>query len=281
MSADSSSGDGLIITAAPNGARKVKADHPGIAITLEEIVAEAKAVRDAGAAILHLHVRDEAEKHSLDPDIYRRTIDAIRNVIGDDLIIQATTEAVGRYSVDEQVSTLHQVKPEAASLAFRELTRDGDEKLVDLMRWAADEGIQLQHILFDTDDIERFAAMIASQPDSERFRPLNVLYVLGRYTGGVSQPSDLLPYLAAAETTGLRPENWCICAFGAKEGAIAIMAATLGGHVRVGFENNLLLADGSTAPDNAGLIRQVVQGADLIARPILTPADARNILGKA
>ncbi|MEQ8442992.1 MAG: 3-keto-5-aminohexanoate cleavage protein [Alphaproteobacteria bacterium] len=275
---DGSQQPGLIITAAPNGARKVKSDHTAIPITLEEIVAEAKAVQAAGAAILHLHVRDEHEAHSLDVDTYRRTIDAIRDALGDGLIIQATTEAVGRYTVDEQVDLVHRLKPEGASLAFRELTRDGNGKLADLMRFAADEGIFLQHILYDPSDIERFAAMLAEQPDADRFRPLNVLYVLGRYTGGVSAPPDLLPYLAAAEETGLSPEHWCMCAFGAKEGAIAIMAATLGGHVRVGFENNLLLADGGTAPSNAALIDQVVRGAELIARPVLSAVEAREFL---
>jgi uncharacterized protein (DUF849 family) len=84
-----------------------------------------------------------------------------------------------------------------------------------------------------------------------------VLYVLGRYSAGqTSVPRDLLPFLA----DGLpRFRSWMMCAFGRHEAACAAAAALLGGHVRVGFENNLLLPDGATAPSNAALIAACAQ----------------------
>ena len=105
-----------------------------------------------------------------------------------------------------------------------------------------------------------------------------LLYVLGRYTPGQkSVPADLLPFLAAAETL---ETDWAICAFGARECACALTAAALGGHVRVGFENNILLADGSVARDNAALAGQVASGAKLLGRSLAGAAEARAYLGR-
>ncbi|MDX1655702.1 MAG: 3-keto-5-aminohexanoate cleavage protein, partial [Candidatus Competibacteraceae bacterium] len=106
-----------------------------------------------------------------------------------------------------------------------------------------------------------------------------VLYVLGRYTvGQFSEPSDLLPMLEAARGCDW---HWSVCAFGARENACALTAAALGGHARVGFENNLLLADGTTAPDNAALVAQLVAGARLLGREVADAHQARRLLGMA
>ena len=87
----------LLVMVAPNGARRTKADHPHLPITPADIAAEAGRCRDAGATIFHLHVRDQNDAHSLDPDRYRAAIDAVRAAVGESLVIQVTTEAVGRY----------------------------------------------------------------------------------------------------------------------------------------------------------------------------------------
>ena len=114
----------LIIAVAPNGARKTKADHPALPITPEELAETAARCLDAGASMIHLHVRDDDQKHSLDVSAYRAAIAAIRARVGGELIIQVTTEAVGIYTPAQQMAMVQELEPEAVSLAVRELCPD-------------------------------------------------------------------------------------------------------------------------------------------------------------
>ncbi|MHA1599614.1 MAG: 3-keto-5-aminohexanoate cleavage protein, partial [Alphaproteobacteria bacterium] len=93
----------LILTVAPNGARRGHADHPALPITPDEIGRCAAACADAGAAMIHLHVRDRDGGHSLDADAYRAAIDAVRREAGERIIVQVTSEAVGIYEPAEQM----------------------------------------------------------------------------------------------------------------------------------------------------------------------------------
>lgn len=266
----------LMIAVAPNGARKTQDDHAALPIAPAEIADEAVACRDAGATMLHLHVRDEKGQHSLDVEAYRAALLAVREAVGDDMVIQVTTEAVGRYTPDEQIAMLKELRPQAASVAMKELTADGEEKAAQFYHWAFDAGIALQHILYSAEEVARFADLVVR--DVIPSHGVNVLYVLGRYGDGESQPSDLLPFLAAAKEHAFAPKSWSVCAFGSGEGAVGLMALSLGGHVRVGFENNMLLNDGTLAPNNAALVAQIRDGARLVNRPLCTPEQARDLL---
>ena len=107
---------------------------------------------------------------------------------------------------------------------------------------------------------------------------VSVLYVLGRYAKDQkSRPSDLLEFMDAARDVDA-DWHWSVCAFGALEGACALAAASFGGHARVGLENNLYLNDGTLAPGNAALVRQVFDGASLLGRPVATAAEARKLV---
>ncbi|MBL4614438.1 MAG: 3-keto-5-aminohexanoate cleavage protein, partial [Magnetovibrio sp.] len=227
----------------------------------------------AGAAMLHLHVRDQDGGHLLDAQAYREAIDAVRGAVGDDMVLQITAEAVGRYTPDEQISLVRKVHPEAASVALKELTADGEEKASAFYRWALNEGIALQHILYTPDEVRQLADMVARKAISGE--NLSVLYVLGRYGNGQSQPGDLLAFLNAADDAKLQPKMWSVCAFGAAEGAVALTAMSLGGHVRVGFENNVFLNNKMVAPNNAALVKQVAYGAKLLSRPVSSAHQAR------
>lgn len=269
----------LILAVAPNGARKTKADHPALPMTAAELGETAARCAEAGAAMIHLHVRDADGRHSLDADAYASAIAAIRRELGESMIIQMTTEAVGIYRPEEQMAAVRAVRPEAASMAIRELC--GSEADVpafaEFAAWLAAEHIVPQYILYSAEDVESFGNLWRRGvvPGERPF----LLYVLGRYTPGQkSVPADLIPFLNAA--SGL-DAHWAICAFGRLEGACALTAAALGGHVRVGFENNLLLADGTTAPDNAALVRQISAAAGLAGRNIADAGAARAILGRA
>lgn len=271
----------LMIAVAPNGARKRKADHPAIPLTPEELAIDAAACADAGASMIHLHVRDDDGGHSLDPVRYETASAAIRDAVGDRLIIQITTEAVGLYGRAEQMDSVRAVVPEAVSTAIRELVPDegAEAEAREFFAWAADAGIRVQYILYDASDVRRFIDL--------RERGIlpgghcAVLYVLGRYAADRrSVPRDLLPFLQAAH--GCDDEwYWSVCAFGPLESACALTAAGLGGHVRVGLENNSLLNDGSLAPDNAALVRQVSDGAAMMSRPVADASTARQMLSRA
>lgn len=268
----------LVIAVAPNGARRTKADHPALPMTPKESAEEAAMCRDAGAAMIHLHVRDNDGKHSLDADLYRDAIRAVRGAVGDDLIIQVTTEAVGIYSAAEQMAMVRDVRPEAISTAVRELIPDAgsESAAADFYAWAEQESIAVQFIVYDKADVIRFADL--RRRGVIPGDVVSVLYVLGRYSKDQkSRPTDLLEFLDAARAVDA-DWHWSMCAFGPLEGACALSAVSFGGHARVGMENNLYLNDGTLAPGNAALVRQVYDGAGLMGRPVASAAEARELL---
>jgi len=265
----------LILAVAPNGARKTRADHPAVPITIPEIARCAAVCAEAGAAMIHLHVRDRDGRHSLDVDTYREAIAALRREVGRRLIVQVTTEAVGRYTPDQQMAVVRAVRPEAVSLAVRELVPDAAHEgaAADFFAWLRREAIQPQYILYAPDDVARFDDLVRRGivPDGPHF----VLFVLGRYASGQrSQPGDLLPFVTANGAGHV----WAMCAFGRYEIACAAAAAALGGHVRVGFENNLHLPDGRVAPDNAALVAAAAAAAAAIGRPLADADQARALV---
>jgi uncharacterized protein (DUF849 family) len=108
----------LVVMVAPNGARRTKADHVKVPITPAEIARDAASCAEAGASVLHVHVRAADGRHSLNPDLYRAAIEAVRAALGERLVIQITTEAVGRYTPAEQMRVVRELRPEAVSLAL-------------------------------------------------------------------------------------------------------------------------------------------------------------------
>jgi len=265
---------------APNGARKTQADHPAVPISPAELAATAAAAQAAGASMIHLHVRDGAQKHSLDVGAYREATAAVREAVGERMVIQVTSEAVGIYNANQQRAMVRALEPEAVSLAIRELVPDESEEDAsrEFLAWLTGAGILPQYILYAPEDVARFGRLQAEGviPPGPAF----LLFVLGRYTPGQrSVPNDLLPYLteiAAWPEAAKLP--WAICAFGPKETACVTAAATLGGHARVGFENNLYLPSGMLARDNAELVAAGASAAAAIGRPLADAATARRIM---
>ena len=263
----------LLITVAPNGAYKQRPDHPALPITTSELGKTAKLCLDAGAAMIHMHIRDAQGRHSLDVQGYRDAQQAVKAAVGDDMIIQVTSEAARVYKAPEQIAMVTALQPEAVSVGLREVDRPeiGDAGLAQFFGWLAKERVMTQVIVYDVADLQRWQALRAQGvvPDA----PWSLLFVLGRYSvGQTSEPRDLLPFVMAH--TGNEP--WSMCAFGAGEHACATTAAALGGHVRVGFENNLLLNNGQVAPDNAALVRQVADSARVLGRSLCTAQQARE-----
>lgn len=254
----------IAIAVAPNGGRRTKADHPALPISPDELAHVAAASLDAGAAMIHVHVRDRGGRHLLDAEAYRVAIAAIRARVGNRLLLQITSEALGIYRPEQQMRVVVEVRPEAVSLALRELVPDPTHEaaFATFLETLRAEKVTPQIILYTPEEATYLAALAGR--GMIPFDHLPVLYVLGRYTvGQTSRPADLLPFLAPGIDAA---SHWMVCAFGGQETACVAAAALLGGHARVGFENNLFLPDGSLASGNQDLVaatRRVVEACGL------------------
>ncbi len=233
---------------APNGARKLKADHPAIPITIAETVKTAQSCYKAGATGLHLHVRDSHGGHSLDASLYREAINELALVVPD-MHIQITTEAVGIYTPAQQRQVVRDVKPTQVSISLAEMFSDGNNAdALELYRWCKGESITVQHILYGPDDLTSLSRLL----DEGHFSStdLTLLFVLGRYaTRQQSSPEDLTPFTVWLTDNNVHAD-WALCAFGTQETACLKHGFEAGGKIRVGFENSVWNADGSIATDN-------------------------------
>jgi uncharacterized protein (DUF849 family) len=266
----------LIITVAPNGAYKQASDHPALPLNAVDLAKTAKQCLDAGAAMLHLHIRDAQGRHSLDIATYRDALRVVKEAVGDAMVLQITSEAARVYRAPEQIAMVRTLHPEAVSVGLRELDQPaiGEHGLSEFFAWLARERVMTQVILYDTVDLQRWQDLRKRGVVADA--PWFLLFVLGRYTAGqTSDPKDLLPFLR--EHSGTEP--WAICAFGATEHACVTAAAAMGGHVRVGFENNLKLKNNQMAPNNAALVLQAADAARCLGRPLASANDIRQQFG--
>ena len=264
-----------IVMAAPNGARKTHADHANVPVSIAATVAEAAECRAAGASVLHAHVRGDNNEHVLDTGRYRELIAEMSAQVPD-MLIQVTSEAVGRYTPEEQTRVIREVNPDMASMCLREITDQFTR--TDLAReffaWCDDNAVHVQHIVFSREELEQWFAHREQGiiPESQRC----LMLVLGRYTADQqSSPADLDEFLQH-DLSGF---DWFTCAFGKREQDCALHAIESGGHARVGFENNLFLPNGDLADSTAELVGSLV--ANLKEKDI-EPASAdqaRQLLG--
>lgn len=203
--------------------------------------------------MIHAHIRDPQGRHLLDADTYRAAIAAITREVGRELVIQITSESVGLYDPAAQMAVVKAVRPEAVSLALRELAPDpaSEPAFAEFLGWLRREHVVPQIILYSAAEAQRFADL--TRRGVIPFDRLPVLFVLGAYAGTRdSEPSDLEPFLAPPLPV---PAHWMVCAFGRHEADCLVATAGRGGHSRVGFENNLLQPDGQPAIDNASQVR--------------------------
>jgi|TARA_B110000967_G_C18847429_1_gene542748 3-keto-5-aminohexanoate cleavage enzyme len=263
-----------MIMVAPNGARRNQQDHHGLPMTIEQTVAAALTCQQAGASILHAHIRDKQGKHSLDAGMYEELLDEMANQVPE-MLVQITTEAVGQYSTQQQMDLVTKLRPKMASVALRELvpTVASEVDAKHFFSWADEAQVHLQIILYDAADLQRL-----NQLQVAGVLPNNsscVLYVLGRYRENLqAQHTDLDEFM--------QPKNlhtWFACAFGQQEHACITYAIDQGGHARVGFENNLWLPSGELAANNHALVAQVASYAQSQLRQVASAREAQLILG--
>ena len=270
----------VTIMVAPTGTRRTRNDHPNLPITEQEIVAAIADAHAAGAQAAHVHVRDRNGRHVLDAERCRSLTRALRARCGEDLIVQITTEAVGRYCADEQRALIQAVHPQAASIALGELFADPAEmtRNRDFLRWMQDAGIAVQWILYSAEEITRLSALIQ---DGIVPRGSPMLFVLGRYADNPdSRPDDLWPFLAIRSAhSAIRNAPFSLCAFGPGETACLTAGLLHGGNARIGFENSLWHPDGTVATSNAERVAYLVGITHRLGWHLASAAQARESLG--
>lgn len=238
-----------MIMVSPTGARLTRADHPALPMTIPDIVETTRACAANGADALHLHVRDREGRHSLDTGLYKEALAALDAELPG-FPVQITTEAAGRYTPEAQCALLENLAPRWASISLREILPEPAlaRRVYDLCRH---NGTEIQHIVFDTDDIETLRMWQAKGVLSDQE---SVILVLGRYGDRhPARPSDLDPLLDRLPPV----KRWMVCAFGPAEHACLRYAFGLGGDVRVGFENSTTDEDGTPWPDVQSSVRSL------------------------
>ena len=259
-----------LIAVAPNGARKTKENHPSLPMTIEEIAQEARACLDAGAAMIHLHVRDELGHHSLSVDIYQEAIKAVKQATDGQMLIQVTTEAVGKYAPDEQFGMIHTVNPDAVSIAIREIRKLDELDIFENFDLMRENNILPQIILYNKIDLAKYKYWLAEGVLPGNAYP--VLLVLGKsHAQGSFELSDL------QDTPDFPASSIMICAFGEEEFTAGKLAVDHGWHVRLGFENNQLLENGEEAESNADLISQMVKYIKAQNKPLSSFEESKAI----
>jgi uncharacterized protein (DUF849 family) len=274
--------DKIAIIVAPNGARKSKNDHYALPITKNEIVSEVFACRDAGAAMVHLHARDMNGQHSLAIEDNLQILEAVKAAVGDSVIIQLTTEAIGQYQPEQQMELIREAAPEAASFAINELIPDDSylPAAENFFHWVSDSGMIAQYILYTPQDLQRYMSLIKQRilPNKNH----HILLVLGRYHKDlISTPTDLLPFFNEPSLHDLMltgKKRWAACAFGAKEQKCLMSTMLRGGDIRVGFENNHFNNRGVKAASNAQQVADIKVLTNLLNIPLHDAHSFRNVL---
>ncbi|MDG1415640.1 MAG: 3-keto-5-aminohexanoate cleavage protein [Alphaproteobacteria bacterium] len=234
---------------APNGARRTSAEHPSLPVTAADLARTARACQSEGATAIHVHVRDNQERHSLDAGRYREAIAAIVEY-APGLGVQITTESAGLYQPAEQLACLTRLRPGAASIAVREMAAEPSIAKT-TYAFAHEASIEVQHIVYTPGCI----AQLLAWREAGLVRPeqCRVLVVLGQYAPPRdAAPADLDPLALGLKGHGL---PLSVCAFGRNEHLCLRDAAARGYGVRLGFENSVCDAQGVPHRDNAASVR--------------------------
>ena len=233
---------------APNGARKIKKDHPAVPLTISETVATEKSCYKADAGAIHLHVRDKEGQHVLDSGLYKEALNELEHQVPN-MHIQVTTEAIGKYSPEDMRKLAYDVTPPGTSIGTSELipSRKPEEEDIKLYKYLTEAGTKIQHILYKPEDIDLLAELLNKA--EIQINDAWCLFVIGHYSGRISYPENISLFVKKMEEHKINLD-WAICAFGKEEMSCLEKAISLGGKIRVGFENSLFMHNGEIAPDN-------------------------------
>lgn len=284
----------LIITTAVTGGLTTRKQNPNVPHSPEEIARAAIDSCKAGAAVVHLHVRDPLTGDRVHKvELFKETIGIIRQEC--DMIINTTTGVGPNTPLDERIAIIPELsadqkfKPEMASLNcgslnFGMLDRKKREFIlndVQMNPWASllffgdtmkQYGVKPELEIYEAGMINN--AMVLLSLDALK-PPLHFQFVLG-VLGGMQATIDNLVFLKNSIPLG---STWSVCAIGLSIYSIAPVAIAVGGNVRVGFEDCVHIAKGVLADSNAQMVAKIAHLSQEMGREIATPTEARRILG--
>lgn len=268
-----------IICVAITGSLPTKANNPAVPITVSEQVESTHEAYEAGASIVHAHVRNDDQTPSSDPDKFARLKEGVEKHCPG-MITQFSTG--GRSGAGKTRGGMLPLRPDMASLSVgsNNFPTRVYENPPDLVDWLASEmktyGIKPEIEAFDLSHILKAAAMhkeglIADTP--------YVQFVMGVKNAMPADRHVFDFYVETVERLFGPDAPWCAAGIGASQIVLNEWAVSSGGHARTGLEDNVRLDKSTLASSNAALVRRVVEICDQNMRPVATCAQARSIIG--
>ncbi|MDF1592968.1 MAG: 3-keto-5-aminohexanoate cleavage protein [Desulfobacterales bacterium] len=264
----------LIVTVALTGNVPTKELNPNLPETADEIAADVKRCLDAGASIFHMHARDADGKPTLDISVIKENVRKVKSA-APQAILQLSTGARAGKDWEERVDPVR-LLPEMASFTtgsnnMPSTVYENSPQFIEyLARVFQETGVKPEIEVFETGMINN--ALFLGEKKLLAF-PLHFQFVLG-VPGAMPASVKNLLFLSESIPAG---STWTVAGIGKGEIPLSAAAIVLGGHVRIGLEDNLFLPDGSQA-SNPRLVEKVVKIAREIGREIATPEEARAIL---
>jgi 3-keto-5-aminohexanoate cleavage enzyme len=264
----------LIITAAVDGAETMREHNPNVPYTPDEIAAEAVRCREAGASMVHVHGREDDGTPTQSREVFSEILDKIRE--RSDILVQFSTGGAVWMSVEERIEALD-LKPDMATLTTGTVNF-GDDVFMNslpMIRQIAERlnefDIKPEIEIFDTGMVDTAMRLVDEELLEE---PLHFDFVLG-VPGGMGGRPENLEFLVGMIPDG---STWSVAGIGRHELPLAYKAIDMGGHVRVGLEDNIFVEKGVLAKGSYELVEKVVEYANQQGRELATPELARQIL---
>ncbi len=268
-----------LITVAPTGAEADKAAVPGLPVTLHELVSTAKECEAGGAAVIHVHIRDDNARPTLDGARLADTVAALRE--STDLIVQLSTGGAVTDPFDARLAVLD-AAPDACSLTCGTVNFGEDVFsnpwgfIKELYQLTQERRVVPEFELFDLGQVATLHRLLAEfgPPAGDHVHCDLVMGVPG------GMPGDLAT-LAAAVAALPEGATWSATGIGRTSIPVMYSALAAGGHLRVGMEDTLTYSRGRPVARNAELVERAAQLADIAQRPPMSPQEARDFLGIA
>jgi 3-keto-5-aminohexanoate cleavage enzyme len=268
----------LIITAAITGAETTKQMNPNLPVTPREQAQAAAECVKAGASIIHLHVRDEKGVPTQSLNRFRESIEAIRAACPKETIIQISTGGAVGEAMEKRIAPIIELKPEMASLNIASMNFGDDVFInhpVDVKKLA--KHMQDLKVVPEIEVYDAGHIGIAKRLLKEGLlkRPIHYQFVLGVPGGLSGEPRNLQFMMDSIDSE----DTWGVAGIGRFELSCSFIAVVTGGHVRVGFEDNVYYQKGELAKSNAQLVARVARVAEEAGRPVASAVQAREMLG--
>jgi len=269
-----------IITVAITGSVPTKKDNPAVPITVAEQVESTHAAYEAGAALVHVHVRNDDGTTTSDPEKFARFLAGIRKHCPD-MIVQFSTG--GRSGMGKERGGMLHLRPEMASLTtgsvnFQKIIYENHPSLInDLASTMLTHGVKPEIEIFDLAMLYNAAKLVA---DGLLKAPVHVQFVLG-IPGALPADRQVLDFELGQLQRMLPGATWTAAGIGRHQLMVNEWTLELGGHCRTGLEDNVRFDKERLAASNAELVARVASIAGKFGRSVATPAEARRILGLA